>query len=425
MLDATGLTLWDLQSLILKHMFQRRVASGREISEHLGLPWSVVEPALTALQKDRMLEYRGTVVLGDFLYGILDEGIRQAREMISVCSYAGAAPVPLEDYVQSMVRQSVGQAPPSCEALRAALADLVVDVRLFEVVGQALTAGRSLFLYGAPGNGKTSIAERVMRAYGDYIWIPKAIELGRTVLRLFDPRYHVVVDVPFGGNRTAVTDFDHRWVPIRRPTIVVGGELTLQHLEVSESAAGVYEAPVQLKSNGGALVVDDFGRQRVNPQDLLNRWILPLERHFDILNLPNGRSVQVPFDQLTIFSTNLDPSDLVDEAFLRRIPYKAEVSNPTEEGFFKLLQACCKSRGIDYHQQAAENLLQRHFREAKRPLRYCHPRDLVQLVYTECQFLGRPLELTVDALESAVSTYFSTVKPRAAGSGSGEAFRDK
>ena len=203
---------------------------------------------------------------------------------------------------------------------------------------------------------------------------------------------------------------DRRWVAIRRPTIVVGGELLLEHLEIMETASGVYEAPVQLKSNGGTFVVDDFGRQRMRPHDLLNRWILPLERRYDILNLPNGRSMQVPFDQLTIFSTNLDPSDLVDEAFLRRIPFKIEVPNPTVADFRGLIETCCRQLEIEFDADVTEYMMERHFHQAERSMRFCQPRDLMQLVDVRFRFLGLPRKLTRDAVDEATQLYFGTVR---------------
>ncbi|MFO0903104.1 MAG: AAA family ATPase [Pirellulales bacterium] len=410
-LSETGLTLWDLQTLLLKHFFHRRAATGREAAEHLCLPLPVIESALVALQKERMLEYRGNAGLGDFAYGILEEGVKQARQLLAVSSYAGAAPVPLDAYVESVAAQSLEKEQPTLDGLRAALGDMVIDPVLLGRIGQAMTAGRGMFLFGPPGNGKTSIAERVMNSYSDVIWIPKALEVGRTIIRLYDPRYHQVVRLDQQWSDDQRRLIDRRWVPIRRPTIVVAGELLLEHLEVMETASGVYEAPVQLKSNGGTFVVDDFGRQRMRPHDLLNRWILPLERRYDILNLPNGRSMQVPFDQFTIFSTNLEPSDLVDEAFLRRIPFKIEVLNPTVVEFRRLMEATCQALEIEYEVDACEYLMERHFHQAERPMRFCQPRDLMQLIDVRCRFLGLPRKLTREAIDEVAHLYFGAVRP--------------
>lgn len=408
-LAESGHSLWDVQALILKHLFHRRIATGHDVAKHLCLPFVIVEPILTDLKKERMIDFRGASGFGDFVYAILEEGMKRAREHLSESTYAGAAPVPFDDYIRSVQLQSLDDHHPTPEALRESLADLIVDPRVYQQLGLALTSGRSVFLYGAPGNGKTSIAERVMSAYTDYIWVPKAVEVGRTILRLYDSRYHKLVDVRPDADDSSLRLVDRRWVAVRRPTIVVGGELTLDRLEVVETAPGVCEAPIQVKSNGGALVVDDFGRQRVEPQDLLNRWIMPLDRRIDILTLPNGRTIEIPFDQLTIFSTNLDPENLVDEAFLRRIPYKIHIPNPTEEEFLGLLKQECEEYAVEYDGEAAEYLLRHYFRDRGRAIRFCHPQDLVGLMDVRCRFLDEPRIMSIAMVDAIVDTYFTSM----------------
>ncbi|MCC6494082.1 MAG: AAA family ATPase, partial [Pirellulales bacterium] len=264
------------------------------------------------------------------------------------------------------------------------------------------------FLFGAPGNGKTSIAERVTQAFGDCIWIPRAIVVDGEIMRVFDPGLHVETPLhePSGPLQTKPTDT--RWVRIKRPTIVVGGELTMNALEVQPSAGvNVSEAPVQLKSNCGTLVIDDFGRQRMTTDELLNRWIVPLEKRYDFLQMGNGKKIQVPVDQLIIFSTNLEPKDLVDDAFLRRIPYKIEVLDPTEEEFRSLLKLMAPKLGVRYDQEAADYLVERHYQAVNRPFRCCQPRDLLLQIVNYCRYMCQPLEMTKEYVDYAVENYFA------------------
>ena len=236
---------------------------------------------------------------------------------------------------------------PTTEDLKRAFEDLVINARTLNRLGPAINSGRGLFLFGAAGNGKTSIAERVTKAFGEYIWIPRALGIDGEIIRLFDPSNHEEAPEEIGSGLLDDSKIDKRWVRIRRPTIVVGGELTMDNLEVTlNTSTGISEAPMQLKSNCGTLVIDDFGRQRMTTDELLNRWIVPLEKRYDFLNLPNGKKIQVPFDQLIIFSTNLEPKELVDEAFLRRIPYKIEVLDPSEDEFRDLLKAHGAKAGL-------------------------------------------------------------------------------
>ena len=327
------------------------------------------------------------------------------------CTYFGAAPVSLEDYTASVKAQSVTRQHPRMEDLRRALGDLVLDDDLLSQIGQAVSAGTGLFLHGAPGNGKTTIAERIVQAFGESIWVPRALSVLGEVIRVYDPSNHV----PLGDDRLEPTDepswIDQRWVRVRRPTIVVGGELSLQSLEITTNATtGISEAPLQMKANGGILVIDDFGRQRVSIPQLLNRWIVPLEKRYDFLCLANGRKIQVPFDQLIIFATNLHPKDLVDEAFLRRIPYKIDVRDPTEEQFCNLIRRLCQQMGLQYSSQAVAYLLEKHYRDAGRKLRFCHPRDLLRQVSIYCDFQDRPPALSSESIDAAVHNYFAMME---------------
>jgi predicted ATPase with chaperone activity len=284
-----------------------------------------------------------------------------------------------------------------------AFSDLVLEPHTLSQIGQALNDGRGLFLYGNPGNGKTSIAERVCDAFGQNVWIPRMVSAGGELIRLFDPSCHVAVKLP----QLDAQRYDRRWVLIRRPTIIVGGELTLQQLDMQFIAtAGISEAPLHLKSNCGAFVVDDFGRQRVSSSEILNRLIVPLEKQYDFLHLPSGRQIQTPFDQLLVFSTNLEPRDLVDEAFLRRIPYKIEVLDPDEADFRRLFEIHARDLEFELQPGALEYLIENYYKQSHRPFRFCHPRDLMRQVKNLCQVHELPLVATKECFDVAVRNYF-------------------
>jgi predicted ATPase with chaperone activity len=324
------------------------------------------------------------------------------------CTYFGAAPVPLHRYRESVHAQSLRFQNPGIEDLKRAFSDLLISPNMITRLGAAMNSGRGMFLYGYPGNGKTSIAERVTKAFGEYVWIPRAIIVDGEVIRMFDPTQHEEAPLDRGSDIVRNHKIDERWIRIRRPTIIVGGELTMENLELSVNAAtGINEAPVQLKSNCGTLVIDDFGRQRISVSELLNRWIVPLEKRVDFLNLPSGKKVQVPFDQLVVFSTNLEPKDLVDDAFLRRIPYKINVENPTEDQFRTLFKIMSPKMGFEYDDKVIDYLISSHYQPTNRPFRCCHPRDLLLQVQNLCKFTQRPATLTPENLDFAADNYFS------------------
>jgi predicted ATPase with chaperone activity len=316
----------------------------------------------------------------------------------------------LADYVASVEAQSIHKYPPTFHEISRVFSDLVLSENVLDQVGQSIRAGYGFFLYGESGNGKTSLAERVSRAFGKTIWIPRSLNIEGSIIRLFDPCNHV--EVP-PENKDGLYDqlkIDRRWVRIRRPTILVGGELTMERLEIrAGTAPGVCEAPLQLKSNGGTLVIDDFGRQRMKAEDLLNRWIVPLDRRYDILNLPNGKAIQVPFDQLLIFSTNMEPHDLADEAFLRRIPYKIQMTDPTEQAFRELFKREAARHGIGYNDQALDALIKTHYADAGRGFRCCHARDLLRQVKHYCEFKGYAVEMSTSYFDVAVRNYFGVI----------------
>jgi predicted ATPase with chaperone activity len=408
-LGETGLDIPDIEALVLKLLLTSGPTVGRRIAEQVRLPFGLMADVLRGLKAQLLVNYKSQAAMGDYEFELTEDGQRKAQREIDRCTYCGAAPVPLDEYIASVARQSVRKARPKLPQVAAALADLTLPPAIISQVGQAVYSGRSLFLYGRPGNGKTSIAERTIRAISHYIWIPRTITVTGEIIRLFDPRNHQ--EAPLENTAGQLLDtlhYDRRWVRIRRPCIVVGGELKLEQLEITNNeATGIIEAPVQLKSNCGALVVDDFGRQRCSTAELLNRWIVPLEKGHDYLHLPSGRQIQVPFDQLLVFSTNLEPEKLVDEAFLRRIPYKIEVLDPSVREFRDLTKYWCEKLGIEYQEDVLQQALAKHFTEAKRPLRYCQPRDLMLQVRAFCEFHDLPMALTVKAIDVAVKNYFA------------------
>ena len=407
-LEAAGISGQLVEEIIMRFLLNRGEASGRAIADQIKLPFRLIEPTLNRLKSQQLSGYLGATAMNDYIHTLSDTGRDRAKRHVQKTTYFGAAPIPLEQYVDSVRLQSVELQHPSQDDLKNAFSDLLVPPQLLARLGPAVNSGRGMFLFGFPGNGKTSIAERVTRAFGEYIWIPRAVLIDGDLLRVFDPLNHEECPPAKSDGMLRDSQIDHRWVRIRRPTIVAGGELTMAMLEVTRNPdTNVSDSPLQLKSNCGVLLIDDFGRQRMSVDELLNRWIVPLEKRYDYLSVSSGKKVQVPFDQLVIFSTNLEPKDLVDDAFLRRIPYKIEVPNPTEEAFRKLFEIMCKVVKIPHKPELIEYLIEKHYKPTGRPMRNCHPRDLLLQVRAYCYFNTFPLELKREYLDFAVENYFS------------------
>jgi predicted ATPase with chaperone activity len=407
-----GLDPGVVEALILKYLMAVGSATGAAISEELCLPSDPIIEYLAGLKLQQIIVHVGASQVGDFTYMLTDAGRDRARRLLLESMYVGPAPVPLGAYIGSISAQTLTKLTPHEKELREAFSDLVITDEMFEILGPAINSGRGMFLYGSPGNGKTSIAERVTRCFGDSIYIPKCVIVDGVIIKLFDAAQHEPVE----QKRSSIYKKDRaddRWIRIRRPTIIAGGELTLDALEVRYNPTSkTCEAPMQMKSNCGTLCIDDFGRQRIQPIELLNRWILPLEKRFDFLALPNGKKVQIPFDQLIIFSTNLEPKALCDEAFLRRIPYKINIPDPSEETFRKLFEFVGPRLGfkMDASAEAAvDHLIEKHYRAANRPFRCCQPRDMLMQVRNRCLYLGRPLSLAPELFDYAVSVYFTVM----------------
>lgn len=407
-----GLDSGIVEAQILKYLMGVGSASGGQIATELCLPAEPIIEYLAGLKQQQIVVHVSAAAMGDFNYRLTEAGMDRAQRYLRDSMYVGPAPVPVEQYIAAMRAQTITQCHPRNEDLKRAFSDLLVSEDMFEILGPAINSGRGMFLYGYPGNGKTSIAERITRCFGDNIYIPKCLICDGFIIKLFDAANHTVAeqkkDSIFKKDK-----IDDRWIKITRPTIIVGGELTMETLEIQyNETSKVCEAPVQLKSNCGTLVIDDFGRQRMRPVELLNRWIVPLEKRYDFLTMPNGKKLQVPFDQLIIFSTNLEPKDLCDDAFLRRIPYKINVPDPTEAQYRKLYEFVAPGLGFtidDAAKSALDYLIETYYQKTGRPFRCCQPRDLMLQVRNRCLYTGRTPSLTPEMFDYAASVYFTVM----------------
>lgn len=410
-LDDAGVSVDMTGRLILKLLAARGAVTGRNVAAHIRLGFPPVEAVLNSLRKEQLVGLKGDAIAGDFTYISTQKGMALAKDLSRECTYFGSAPVTLPQYLDAMAQQSVADQVIRAADLKHAFSDLLLEEDLLKMLGPAINSGRGMFLFGEPGNGKTSIAERISRSFGTTMWIPRALGIDGQIIRIYDPAIHEIAPPDATvGEPDNITEIDQRWVKIHRPTVIAGGELTMSELEVCEDEnTHICEAPLQLKSNGGVLLIDDFGRQRMPVDELLNRWIVPLEKRYDLLNLPSGKKVRVPFDQLVIFSTNLEPKDLVDDAFLRRIPYKIQVPNPTSTQFHDLFRIMCQNVGIAYDQSAVDHLIKNHYTKAGRELRSCHPRDLLLQVRNYCLYEEIELKLTCESMDFAVACYFSVL----------------
>ncbi len=393
----------------MKYLYQVGMASVRNIAGQMKLSFKVIEPIMRQLRTDKQVDLAGTTNTGDSEYVVTESGRERGKRYHDECTYFGATPVSLEDYVASVSAQSIAGQVVTADQLKQAFDGLIINKEMLDKLGPAVNSGRGMFLFGQPGNGKTSIAERVTDAFGSQIWMPRAIYIEGEIIRVYDPGVHEEVEDP--QKSTGLLDaqmIDRRWVRIKRPTVIAGGELTMAELEITKNETSkICESPLQLKSNCGTLVIDDFGRQTMPVDVLLNRWIVPLEKRYDFMNLPSGKKIKVPFDQLIIFSTNLEPKDLVDGAFLRRIPYKIEVPDPSEEEFRELCGIMSRVLKFEERPECVEHLIKNHYLAVNRPFRLCQPRDLILQVRNYCNYHQKPLEISNEAFDFAVANYFS------------------
>ncbi len=416
-IEDTGLTQLFLQDLALKILYFRGYLTGYEVAEAIALPYTaIVDKIVESLKREKFIEVRASTMglgEGSYQYGITQAGINRAREALERSQYADAAPVPLEDYNEAIRRQSLVKLNVSPRALRSYLSDLILSEDIINRVGPAINSGTSVFIYGPPGNGKTSIARAIgSMILRESIYIPYAIFIEGQVVKLYDSVNHEIIperDVTESGTGQLKTGLrrDPRWLRIKRPFIVVGGELTLTDLDlVFNPVSKFYEAPFQLKAAGGLLLIDDFGRQQVRPTDLLNRWIIPLENQIDFLTLHTGRKVEVPFNELIVFSTNLPPRDLVDEAFLRRLRHKIRVGDPSFDEYRSIFKSVAASKNIPFHEENLAYLIKRWYIKPNRNLRGSHPREICNQILDISKFLGCKPEMTRELIDQAADAFF-------------------
>ena len=406
----TGLGRDTLAQLMLKTLIAGE-ASGTQLSEAMRLPYSVLDALVQHARVEKLVEVRGASGTGTagYRYVLTDLGRDRAMQFMDISRYVGPAPVPLAQY-NAYVRQCMAARPYlDRDRLSQGFENLVINAAMHDQLGPAVNSGKSLFLYGKPGNGKTVIAEGIGRALGGNVHVPHAVDVDGQTITMFDPVNHVRTTEPGKGPESvvAVAARDRRWEQIRRPVVVVGGELTLDMLDLTfNPISKFYEAPIQLKANGGVFVVDDFGRQRIPARDLLNRWIVPLESRVDFLTLHTGRKFEVPFNVLIVFATNLKPESLADEAFLRRIPYKIRAQDPTSEEFAQIFELNCRKRGLEYDPTIVEYLEQTYYGPRGLQLRACHPRDLIEQVIDRCRYRGQPPVITRELIDASCASYF-------------------
>ena len=408
-IPETGLPLSLIESLICKRLLLAGRRSGRQLAEELCLPFNLIEKLYQNLRSRQIIVHQGSAPLNDYIYTLTENGRERATQDMAACAYVGPAPVPLMDYVLSAEAQTIRAECPKESQLIDAFRDISINTELFENLGPAINSGAGLFLYGEPGNGKSTLARKITQCFGQQIWIPHAIFEDGQIIKLFDAAFH---EISGEETRSILKDaaYDRRWVKVKRPTVVVGGELTMDALEIRhDDRSNVSEASLQMKSNCGCLLIDDFGRQRIEPTELLNRWIVPLESRIDFLTLASGKKIQVPFEQLIIFSTNLEPADLVDEAFLRRIPYKIEISDPSIEEFHRLFQIYCPLFKCQYDEAIISELIQKHYVTPGRAMRRCHPRDLLGQIRNFCAYKDLPMEILPEYFDRVVNSYFTIV----------------
>lgn len=421
-LAETGLSLMQVCDLVLKQLYLQGGLLGLDLAKEARLPFNVVDDALRFLKDEKCIEVSGGELIGrvSYQFHLTDLGRTRARDAFEQCQYVGPAPVSLEDYVAQCLRQSVVGLTCTATALFDAFENMIIRPNLLQELGPAVCSGRSIFIYGPPGNGKTMVAKGLgnfLNTGGGEIYVPYAIQTENSIITVYDPTIHQVTDQDESSTQNEddtrrllnENTSDRRWRRVRRPVVVTGGELTLEMLDLRyNSTAKFYQAPLHIKANGGVFLIDDFGRQIVSPRDLLNRWILPLEERIDYLTLATGKKFSVPFEQLIIFSTNLDPRELVDEAFLRRIRHKIQIGSPSRELYEEIFHLGCRQRNVAYS-QACVDYLYRTYYDTGKPARSSDPRDLLEICQSICRFEGEDVVLSEELMAEAAQRFFCQI----------------
>lgn len=415
-LSDTGISNESIIDLVFKTLHVQGARTGQQLADSLCLPFTLLDELLLDIQQRRFIEVRGVTGHGrvSYTFELTGSGRDRARAALEANQYVGPVPVPLDQYRTWLDRQTIRNVHVNRARVTEGFREMVMDPTLLETLGPAVNSAKSLFLYGDPGNGKTLIAESISRMMGGALYIPHAVDIGGQVMVVRDPVFHhpaeaeedELADASPLWRRTE-GEHDRRFARVRRPVVMVGGELTLDQLDLQyDEHTKMYQAPFQVKANGGVLIIDDFGRQRVPPRDLLNRWIVPLEKRTDYLSLHTGSKFSVPFDCLLIFATNLDPRDLVEEAFLRRIHYKIYVPSPTRDQYAAIFERVCAAMSIPYSERGVDYVFERFYGDRGIPPRACHPRDISEHVLDVARFLDREPALDTDLLEAACESYF-------------------
>jgi len=416
-----GLPPQFVGDLILKTFYIRGALSGDRLAELVCLPFWALEDLLIQFQERKIIEVLRSEGLGrhGYTFELTGEGRARARVLMETAPYVGPAPVPMDQYTRGVELQSIRNVHVGPAKVKKGLEHLVLDAETVDLLGPAVNAARSVFLYGEPGNGKTTISEAVVRMFGDHIFIPYSVYADGQVIQLYDPVAHQIIpddepaeDASSPSFLAPPPSYDRRYLKIERPMVMVGGELTLDQLELRwDAEAGFYQAPPQMKANGGVFVIDDFGRQRVAPQDLLNRWMVPLDRGIDFLSFRSGQRATIPFATLVVFATNLNPHELMDEAFLRRIRHKVEIGSPTPAQYAEIFRRQCERRGITFRTEAVDWLYLEYYGRRGIHPRGCHPIDLVSEIADLAAFLDQKPDLSVELLAHACNSYFVSMSP--------------
>lgn len=400
----TGLEFSFIADLIMKHLLFMGEFRLADISECVKLPIPIVDLALDALRREKFIEVKGASEYAKATYNftITGQGKNRALELLDICRYIGPAPVSLDEYRKTLEFQTIKNIVVSEDSVKNAFSHIIISDGLLRRLGPAISSGKAMFIYGPAGNGKTTIAETIGKILPGNVYIPYSMIVGGQIISIFDPVNHIAVNP---GEKADAAD--QRWVLIKRPAIMTGGELTLRTLDLDfNNISKYYEASLQMKANNGLFIVDDFGRQQMDPQNLLNRWIVPLERRTDFMTLHTGMKFSIPFDQLVIFATNIEPKRLVDEAFLRRIRYKIKIDHPTEGEYEAILKKVCESNGIAFRKDVLEYLMKNYYKKLGVKLNACHPRDLIDHIIDDARYYNQSAQLTKEGIDIAWHNYF-------------------